>query len=167
MGGLLTTEELLAQMPEAFSSEGKHKQDFKPSVAYPTIRDITDHLTLKGFPSEHIYTKDLNKDKKLIESLSDDKNKVYTRVVADEMEKYLSAKEYYSSGSPILANQTGLHLYFDIEEGWKEELEKYKNRKHFELGSFIHEAILEPTKFNRVCVEPVTNKKKRYDRNQS
>ena len=145
MKGILTTDELLAQMPGAFDKKEKAQiGDPKSRSQYPTIDDITVHLAINGFPKSHIYTNDLNSNPHLIESLSEDKE-VWSRVVADDMGKYLSASEYYSSGNLIAANQTGLHLYYEKEAGWKQELEKFRNQKSFELGTFIHEAILEPT----------------------
>lgn len=76
------------------------------------------------------------------------------RAVQDKMDKYL---RHPGISSHVLkaALKTPLHLFFERESGWKQELEKYEEEKsYFKLGSFIHEAILEPTKFSRVVVEP-------------
>lgn len=72
----------------------------------------------------------------------------------DKMEKYLGAHEYLSSSNLKQAQKTPLNFYYSINHSWKSELEKCRNQKAFELGTFIHECILEPTKFSRVIVEP-------------
>lgn len=73
-------------------------------------------------------------------------------LIQDSFEKYLSANGYNSSSFLKKALYTPRHYFFEKE--FNPELRKYQNKKSFELGTFIHEAILEPTKFSRVFVEP-------------
>ncbi len=69
------------------------------------------------------------------------------------MEKYLEAEGLQSSHLKQ-ALKTPLHLGFSLDED-KKQLEKLKGRKpYFELGEYLHQCILEPTKFSRVIVEP-------------
>jgi len=72
----------------------------------------------------------------------------------DAMEKYLGSSDYLSSGQLKATLKTPLDFYYSIKHEWKSELEKCKNQKSFDLGTFIHQCILEPTKFDRVTVEP-------------
>lgn len=81
------------------------------------------------------------------------------QAVQDKMEKYLSTKDHLSSGNFKAVLKTPMHFFYERDEGWKEELEKHrKNQDQFDLGTFLHEAILEPTKFSRVVVEPKHSK---------
>lgn len=76
-------------------------------------------------------------------------------VVKEDMSKYLAAKDYINSGALKEAIKSPLHLFYQLYSGWKDQLEAYENRKScFVLGEFIHQAILEPRKFERVVVEP-------------
>ncbi|MDV4025574.1 hypothetical protein CMT52_14660, partial [Elizabethkingia anophelis] len=88
--------------------------------------------------NQHIYTKDLNVD---------------GIAVQDSMEKYLETDALQSSHLKK-ALITPLHLSFSLDDD-RAELEKLKGKKdYFELGTFLHQCILEPTKFSRVIVEP-------------
>ena len=110
----------------------------RPLNEYPKAELISDFLLTKEEPSKHIYTKTLN---------------VNGIAVQDKMEKYLEANALQSSHLKQ-ALKTPLHLGFSLDDD-KKELEKLKdNKKYFELGKFLHECILEPTKFSRVTVEP-------------
>lgn len=76
-------------------------------------------------------------------------------VVKEDMAKYLASKDYINSGALKEALKTPRHLFYQLYSGWKERLEAYEKKKsHFELGEFIHQAILEPRKFKRAVVEP-------------
>lgn len=111
----------------------------RPLDEYGTAEQISTFLKNRG-NSEHIYTKSLN---------------VNGKAVQDDMEKYLASGDYYSSSVLKEAFKTPLHLFHAKESGYKEELAKYQtNKKHFELGTFLHMAVLEPTRFKRVTVEP-------------
>jgi len=75
--------------------------------------------------------------------------------IRDSFEMYLTNKEFYSTGSfAKLALGTPLDFQWDISEGVKKELEQYKERSHFDLGTFLHLAILEPEQWDMVVVEP-------------
>lgn len=76
-------------------------------------------------------------------------------VVKEEMSRYLASKDYINSGALKEAVKSPLHLFYQLNSGWKDQLEVYEKQKnYFVLGEFIHQAILEPAKFGRVIVEP-------------
>jgi len=106
--------------------------------SYGTIQQIVEHIHATGDKTQHIYTETLQYG---------------GQAVQDRMSKYLEMR-CYSSSMLKAANTTPLHLFFQLEEAWKLEIEKLKTGKHFILGTFLHECILEPTKFSRVVVEP-------------
>ena len=108
----------------------------RPLSEYATPDQIATFL-LNNKEAKHIYTKDLN---------------VNGIAIQDSMEKYLS-NEALSSGMLKEALKTPMHLAFAIY-GDKQELEKIQGEKaHFNLGNFLHQAILEPTKFGRAIVD--------------
>lgn len=109
----------------------------RPLNEYPTPADIANFLLTDAKP-QHIYTESLN---------------VGGVAVQDDMEKYLSNPSF-SSGMLKEALKTPMHLAFSLD-GDKRELEELQGKKnHFQLGNYLHEAILEPTKFSRAIVEP-------------
>lgn len=76
-------------------------------------------------------------------------------VIKEDMSKYLAAKDYINSGALKEAIKSPLHLFYQLNSGWKGQLEAYeKTKSYFVLGEFIHQAILEPRKFERVVIEP-------------
>lgn len=76
-------------------------------------------------------------------------------VIKEDMSKYLAAKDYINSGALKEAIKSPLHLFYQLNSGWKDQLEAYEKQKsYFVLGEFIHQAILEPRKFDRVVIEP-------------
>ena len=80
-------------------------------------------------------------------------------VIKDDFASYLSNSDFYSTGSfAKLANGTPLDFLYDTTDGLKAEIEKHKDRSHFDLGSFVHEAILEPDKWETVVCEPKANR---------
>ena len=108
--------------------------------SYPTKWAIVRHIEEHGLPSQHVSTNSLN---------------INGKVTQDSFEKYLSSNEYYSSGQIAKAILgTELDLFYEREEGWKEELEKHRNSKSFALGTFIHQCILEPSKWDRIAIQP-------------
>lgn len=109
----------------------------RPLAEYGGIEAIVNHLQ-DHFTTQHIYTKHLQAG---------------GRAVADEMVSYL-AHPGYSSGQLKAALRSPLHLYYERESGWKEDLRKFQKKTYFELGTFLHECLLEPTKFRRTIVEP-------------
>jgi hypothetical protein len=144
-------EELQETMPNLHSAQVSNKELFKgidftrPLNEYPTAQNVADFIKQrKG--TQHIYTKNLN---------------IGGVAVQDAMEKYLS-NESYSSGQLKAALKTPLHLFFEREDEARRELEKLADNKTFKLGTFLHECMLEPTKFSRVVVEP---KKSRANNN--
>lgn len=72
-------------------------------------------------------------------------------ILADEMEDYLK-RNSISSGDTGEVNKTPIHYLFKKTEE-AIELEKFRETKHFELGTFAHMAFLEPSLFDRVKVE--------------
>lgn len=111
----------------------------RPLSEYGTAEQISTFLKLRS-GSQHVYTDSLN---------------VNGKAVQDSMDKYLGASDFYSSGALKEAFKSPLHLFYAKESGWRDELSKYqKNRKHFDLGTFLHMAVLEPTRFKRATVEP-------------
>lgn len=76
--------------------------------------------------------------------------------VQDKMETYLS-HPYTPSSHLKKALVSPLHYHFNRSEVAK-ELEISKEKKHFKLGTFIHECFLEPTKFRRVVIEPKSSR---------
>ncbi|MEM7485835.1 MAG: hypothetical protein AAF348_11565 [Bacteroidota bacterium] len=140
----MDTEALKSSLPNLHSAAVSETElmdraiDYtRPLGEYPTISDIIDHLSLGERP-RHIYTDSLNKG---------------GVAVQDSMESYLSNPSL-SSGMLKESLKTPLHLAFALE-GDKKELEKLQGEKaHFNLGNYLHQAILEPTKFSRAIVEP-------------
>lgn len=113
----------------------------RPLSEYAIAQQVAAHLHANGKKTEHVYTESLN---------------AHGKVIQDSFESYLAAP-HYSSSQLKAAFKSPFHLYYERESGWKDEIEKYKNRPHFRLGTFLHECILEPTKFSRVLVEPKVN----------
>ncbi|AWG26028.1 PD-(D/E)XK nuclease-like domain-containing protein [Flavobacterium kingsejongi] len=109
----------------------------RPLTDYPKVDTISNFIN-SGAKPQHIYTESIN---------------VGGKVVQDEIEKYLD-DDSISSSMFKAALKTPLHFYFAKSED-KEELEKLrKGPAYFQLGTFLHQAILEPTKFERAIVEP-------------
>lgn len=111
----------------------------RPLGEYATPDQIATFLSTRE-GSTHIYSDSLRKN---------------GIVIKEDMSKYLAAKNYVNSGALKEAIKSPLHLFYQLESGWKDQLEIYEKQKsYFVLGEFIHQAILEPTKFGRVVVEP-------------
>lgn len=70
------------------------------------------------------------------------------RVVQDKMEKYLSAQGESSSALKEVLKSPRHYLIY------KNEDLRPKDESHFTLGTFIHSAFLEPSKFAKVKVLP-------------
>ena len=111
----------------------------RPLNEYPAASDIAIYVKMRE-GSRHVYTDSLN---------------VNGIAVQDSFEKYLSAHDYYSSGQLKAALKTPLHLFYERDSGWRFELEKWqKGKGHYNLGTYLHQCVLEATKFSRVLVEP-------------
>lgn len=111
----------------------------RPLKDYATPAELSSFLKTREH-SIHIYTDSLRKN---------------GLVIKEAMEKYLASKDYISSGALKEALKSPQHLYYMLVSGWKDKLEAYeRKKKHFDLGNFIHQAILELRKFKRVVVEP-------------
>lgn len=125
---------------EVLGNEGINLEDYsRPQSEYTEIETIVQHIENRE-GSQHIYSEDLRVNGELKE---------------DSFEKYLKAKDYYSSSFLKKALATHRHVEFEINEN--PLLKKYLDEKNcFVLGTFIHQCILEPTKFSRVFVEPYT-----------
>lgn len=74
------------------------------------------------------------------------------RVVNDRMEKYLA---HEGESSSLLKEALKSPRHYLIA---RNEEVKPRNTDHFELGTFCHQAILEPSKFDKVIVEPKNNR---------
>lgn len=105
-------------------------------ISEATLQAIQDRLSLGDLP-RHVYTASLN---------------VGGVAVADSFEKYLSADAYQSSHLKR-ALITPLHFHFSEDEDSK-RLQELADREHFNVGTFIHQCVLEPTLFGRVIIEP-------------
>jgi hypothetical protein len=68
------------------------------------------------------------------------------------MEKYLSA-EALSSGVLSDASKSPLHFKYAYE-GAKQMIDAFKDKSHFDFGTWVHGAILEPTAFSRIVKAP-------------
>jgi hypothetical protein len=80
-------------------------------------------------------------------------------IIQDTFEHYLATTSHYSTGSIVkLALGDPLDFEWDIKEGVKTELEKFKDRSYFDLGRFLHLAVLEPEKWNSVIAEPKSSR---------
>lgn len=74
------------------------------------------------------------------------------RVVNDRMEKYLA---HPGESSSLLKEALKSPRHYLIA---RNEEVKPRNTDHFELGTFCHQAILEPSKFEKVVVAPKVNR---------
>lgn len=74
------------------------------------------------------------------------------RVVNDRMEKYLA---HPGESSSLLKEALKSPRHYLVARNM--EL-KPRSTEHFELGTFAHQAILEPSKFERAVVEPKANR---------
>ena len=80
-------------------------------------------------------------------------------VIKDDFASYLSNGDFFSTGPfAKLANGTPLDFMYETTDALKAEIEKYKDRSSFELGTFTHEAVLEPEKWDTVVCEPKANR---------
>lgn len=142
----MNIDNIKAQLPDLRSVVELDRELFKmdksidytrPLNEYPTVEKIVDFLK-QDIKPQHIYTKELN---------------VNGVVVQDQMEKYLDS-ESLSSSMLKAALKTPLHFEFAKSED-KELLMATKGQpKYFNLGTYLHQAILEPTKFGRAILEP-------------
>lgn len=94
----------------------------------------------------------IDKFAELVSTLSDETKEVYHlaingHVIQDPMECYLSSPMVSSSQLKAALNSP---RHFAASRKPKEG----KQARHFELGTFTHEAILEPSRFDKVVVEP-------------
>lgn len=70
----------------------------------------------------------------------------------EPMESYLESN-CISSGDICEVNRSGIHYVFNKSEE-KNNLDKFRDTSHFDLGTFAHMAFLEPKLFSTVEVEP-------------
>lgn len=71
------------------------------------------------------------------------------KVINDSMEKYLCADGESSSSLKEILKTPQHYLWYKHQ--------KQEPKPHFELGTFIHKAFLEPSKFSKVVIEPKIN----------
>lgn len=79
--------------------------------------------------------------------------RVNGNAIQDSFEKYLSHPGIQSSNLKQ-ALITPFHFQYSREDDKQKLVEIQGEKKHFQLGTFIHQCILEPRKFGRVIVEP-------------
>lgn len=72
--------------------------------------------------------------------------------VQDSFEDYLGS-EHYGSSTIKQMLKTPMHFAFARDDD-KLKLDAISQKDYFQLGSFLHEAVLQPWKFNQVLVEP-------------
>ena len=76
------------------------------------------------------------------------------KAVQDAMENYLKSDHLPSSGlKEVLKNPANFFFYLNDRKRIFQE-----DKKHFQLGTFIHMAFLEPKLFSKVKVEPTANR---------
>lgn len=109
----------------------------RPLTEYASASEIANFI--KANPkTQHVYTKDLN---------------VNGIAVQDAMENYLGSAHY--GGSTIKEMLTTPMNFAFATSNDADELEKVKEKQEYlDLGTYLHQCILEPTKFGRVCVKP-------------
>ncbi len=91
-----------------------------------------------GEKSRHIYTRDISK---------------HGRAVQESFEKYLGSEALQSSHLKK-ALITPLHFAFSEDEDSQKLEALALGKDYFNLGTFLHQCVLEPTLFGRVLVEP-------------
>lgn len=140
-------------MDEEFDTDGLPDIDLAEVSDIELIKSIDYTRPLKDYATAQAiadYLKSRREVKEIdLSSLS--KNGI---IVQDDMEEYLQ-NPAYNSGALKEALKSPLHLFFERESGWKQQLEKVqKEKSYFSLGTFIHSCILEPERFNTATVEP-------------
>lgn len=139
---------------QSYKQDVISRNDFELDI-YPTLDQWIDWMNANwDKPSQHIYSKDLRKGGQFIRDtfekyLKDTKVKIDDEglIARDENGQIIG---FFQSSDLKKAGRTPRHLFFGIN-GLLPEPEK---KNHFTLGTFMHEAILEPTKFSRIVVEP-------------
>jgi len=107
-----------------------------PMTEYPEIFEMIDFITEnEDKPATKITVRKLSKN---------------GQVKRDKMSSYLASKHLPSSGlKEVLKNPANFFFYLNDRSRLFQ-----KDKKHFELGTFIHMAFLEPKLFKKVKVEP-------------
>lgn len=106
-----------------------------------TITDVVNHLNMFWDETRNIPTKSLN---------------INGKVIQDRMYTYLeNGDKYYSSSDFKEVIKSPFHLKYYRESGYKDEVDLWKKKSAaFDLGTFLHSAILEPTKFDKMIETP-------------
>jgi hypothetical protein len=150
MGNLNTSIDDLEVKPMSFES-------------LPTMAEMKRERVESNYSNEKNSEKTEQKVTKLIQTLHDnidvpsytptvEELSVNGEVKDEPMEDYLGTKAV-SSGDTGEANKTTIH-YVHKKSEEAQELDAFKDKKHFELGTFAHEAFLEPSAFEKVKTEP-------------
>lgn len=125
-------------MPDLYQAAVAENELIKTNANAGDAISTIEQKLLSNYNPVHIYTKDLN---------------INGRAVKDSFEKYLHHKAIQSNHLKQ-ALKTPLHFAFSKDED-KYELDKIRGgKKCFELGTFLHQCVLEPTLFSKVLVEP-------------
>lgn len=140
----MNVEILKDSLPNLHSADVLEKELFdkaidftRPLEEYPKADFIAKFLKSDVKP-QHIYTESLNAN---------------GLVVQDAMEKYLESEDL-SSSMLKAALKTPLDFEFTRSED-KEALAEIKGTPaYFNIGTYSHQCLLEPTKFERVIIEP-------------
>lgn len=125
-------------------TEGPELVDESPGIDY--TRPLAD------YPNSERVAELLMQDRKKRNIPTESLN-VNGTAIQDAMETYLGANAIQSSHFKAALN-TPLHFKFARSDERK-QIEKLQGEKeYFKIGTFLHECLLEPTKFSRVVVEP-------------
>lgn len=111
-----------------------------PINEYPEVKVMLDYI------DEHLEEKPVKINVKKLAKRG--------TAIQDPMENYLASEHLPSSGlKEVLKNPANFFFYLnDRKRIFKED------KKHFQLGTFIHMAFLEPKLFRKVKVEPKASK---------
>lgn len=75
-------------------------------------------------------------------------------VIRDDFQTYLNNANFSTGPFVKLSNGCPLDFQYDAFDKDKIELEKYKDKSSLDLGTFVHEAILDASKWGKIVVEP-------------
>lgn len=121
----------------SMKSLGDITKEVAPDDSNEKIAIIVDHI---NWDKQNVPTESLN---------------VNGRLVQESMDKYLAAKMYLSSGDLKEMNKSPFNYFYYHHSDDKDKIEAFKEeKKHFKMGTFIHECLLEPGKFDSVVAEP-------------
>lgn len=111
-----------------------------PITEYPEIKDMLDFIKEHG--------------KEVPVKINVKKLAKHGIAIQDKMEQYLASDNIPSSGlKEVLKNPANFFFYLNDRKRIFQ-----KDKPHFQLGTFLHMAFLEPKLFKKVKVEPTVNR---------